>query len=262
VFRDPASLLKLLAEYDFAGRNEAEIRGDWIEPLLVLLGYGLGTRHQIRREEQLRLQPPVRMIGSSRYEIDFTPTVFGERLWIIEAKKPQDDLFASEHLGQAWSYATDPRVRVPLMMLCDGTRIAVFDVTQPEWDAPVYDYAKADLPAKFDELFAVLGAPRVAEAIRVQQLGHLKQALLAQVDLAALDATITDVAEIVKDARPIVIARREEIRREARERLDREGDVAVDKAGMWGHAAKLNGPYWFRQSDSIAPSSSLYDSRR
>jgi hypothetical protein len=249
VFMDPATVLKLLADYDFSGRNEAEIRGDWIEPLLVLLGYGLGTRHRILREEQLRLQPPIRMIGSSRHEIDFTPTVFGERLWIIEAKKPQDDLFAMEHLGQAWSYATDPRIRVPLMMLCDGTRIAVFDVTQVEWDTPVYDRAKADLVATFDELFGILGAPRVAEAIRVQQLGYLKQALQAQVDLAALDATLTDVAEIVKEARPIVIARREEIRREARDRLTREGDAAVDKAGMWGHAQKLNGPHWFRQAD-------------
>lgn len=249
MFVDPTALLKLLADYDFAGRNEAEIRGDWIDPLLMLLGYGLGTRHRILREEQLRLQPPIRMIGSSRHEIDFTPTVFGERLWIIEAKKPQHDLFSLEHLGQAWSYATDPRIRVPLMMLCDGTRIAVFDVTQAEWDTPVYDRPKDDLEASFDELYAFLGAPRVAEAIRVQQLGHLKNALQAQVDLAALDATLTDVAQIVKDVRPTVIARREEIRREARDRLTREGDAAIDKAGMWGHAQKLNGPHWFRQSD-------------
>ena len=100
--------LQLLADYNLSGRNDEEIRGDWIEPLLRLLGYGLGTRHRILRETQLTLDPPVRMLGSSRHRIDFVPTVFNRRLWIIEAKRPQENLFADEHLGQAWSYGTPP----------------------------------------------------------------------------------------------------------------------------------------------------------
>jgi len=178
--------LRHLASYDFQGQNEAEIRGDWIEPLLRLLGYGLGTRHRILREEPWQLRPPVRMIGSKRIEIDFVPTVYGHRLWLIEAKRPQEDLFAPPHLGQAWSYATDPRVRVPLMVLCDGTRFAVFDVTTEKWDEPVFDRPKASIADSFDELFQLLGAPRVAEAVRKRQLRHLHEALEAQVDLAPL----------------------------------------------------------------------------
>jgi type I site-specific restriction endonuclease len=190
-----------LAEYDFTDRNEAEIRGDWIEPLLRLLGYGLGTRHRVNRETQLQLRPPTRMIGSSRIEIDFVPTVFGHRLWIIEAKRPQDDLFSGDHLGQAWSYATDPRVAVPLMVLCDGRRLAVFDVTRANWDTPIFDAPKATLPETFGELFATIGAPRVAEATRRRQLLHLREALEAQVDLDALEATVRDVQGIVDAAR-------------------------------------------------------------
>jgi hypothetical protein len=189
------------------------------------------------------------MIGSSRLEIDFVPTVFGHRLWVIEAKKPQTDLFDDEHLGQAWSYATDPRIRVPLMVLCDGARLGVFDVTRDEWNSPAYDHPKADLPEYFDELFSFLGAPRVAETLRQLHLAHLRQALEAQVDLRALDLTVSEVQTMVEEIRPRIHERREEIRREAREGLARKGSAAVDAAGMWGHAGGLNGPRFFRWTD-------------
>jgi hypothetical protein len=244
---DPRNELELLASYDFKDRNEAEIRGDWIDPLLRLLGYGLGTRHRILRESQLRLEPPVRMIGSTRYEVDYLPTVFGHRLWIIEAKKPVQDLFSDEHLGQAWSYATDPRVRVPLMMLCDGTRLGIFDVTIEAWPSPVLDVKKEDLPTAFDRVFEWLGAPRVAERIRLRQLEHLRSALEAQIDLGALDRTVEAVNGMVEEIRPAVAERRREVREEARHRVESKGQAAIDAAGMWGHAQHVNepmGPSW------------------
>lgn len=235
--------LELLAGYRFDGRNEAEIRGDWIEPLLRLLGYGLGTRHEVLRERSLALQPPVRMVASSRLEIDFVPTVFGHRLWIIEAKRPQHaDLFSDEHLGQAWSYATDPRISVPLMVLCDGTRLGVFDLTKVEWHNPVYDRPTAQLPESFSDLAGWISAPRVAERVRTTQLSHLRTALEAQVDLTAVDRTLGDVDAMVKAVRPIVQERREQIRREARDRVQERGAAAQDAVGIWGLAQALNGP--------------------
>ncbi len=243
--------LEFLSAYCFEGRNEAEIRGDWIEPLLRLLGYGLGTRHDVLRERSLPLQPPLRMIGSSRLEIDFVPTVFGQRLWIIEAKRPHnsDSLFSKENLGQAWSYATDPRIAVPLMVLCDGTRLGIFDVTLPEWDTPVFDRPKSDLPECFEELFKWLGAPRVAERVRERQIMHLRTALETQVDINALDSTLAEVKAIVDDLRPVVHKRRKEIRQEARERAQTRGAAAVDAAGIWGRAQHLNGPLFSTVAD-------------
>lgn len=243
--------LRDLAQYAFEGRNEAEVRGDWIEPLLRLLGYGLGTRHRVLREQQVQLPDPVRMIGSKRIEIDFVPTVFGDRMWIMEAKRPQEgsDLFSPEHLGQAWSYATDPRISVPLMMICDGTRLGVFDLTRSDWDTPVFDHPKESLPEKFEELFDLLGASRVADRLRRDQLKHLRSALLAQVAEEPLDRTLNDVRELVAEARPIVRRRREEIYREIRSRIEEAGTPAIDAAGIWGLAGHLNGPLWTTLSD-------------
>jgi hypothetical protein len=251
VERGPPNDLHLLAEYRFEGRNEAEIRGDWIEPLLRLLGYGLGTRNDVLRERQLKLAEPIRMIGSKRIKIDFIPTVFGERLWIIEAKGPQDgeDLFSPEHLGQAWSYATDPRVDVPFLVLCDGTRLGVFDLTRVDWEEPIFDRPMTGLAESFEGLLGILGARRVAERVRRDQLKHLRSALMAQVDYKALDDTLEEVSKIVAEARPVITERREQAYAEARERVETRGGAALDAAGTWGLAGHLNGPLWSTLKD-------------
>jgi hypothetical protein len=238
--------LESLAAYDLADRSEEDIRGDWIDPLLRLLGYGLGTRHRIRRDLPLRIRP---MIGSRRLEIDFIPTVFGHRLWIIEAKRPQSDLFAPDHLDQAWSYAMDPRIHASLMVLCDGARLAVFDVSKHDWEEPVFDHPKSELPAHFDELFELFGAPRVAEAIRLRQLSYLREALFAQLEESVLDRTLEDVSAMVEQARPIVAERANSIRQEASEQLEIAGQEAVDAAGMWGFVPMINRPLFFRLVD-------------
>ncbi|CUR59667.1 hypothetical protein NOCA1190026 [metagenome] len=235
--------MERLAQYSFDGRSEADVRGDWIEPLLRLLGYGLGTRHPVNREHSYELREPTRMLGSTRIRVDFEPTLFERRLWILEAKKPSsDDLFSTAHLGQAWSYATHPEVDVPLMALCDGTRIGVFDVTRVQWETPVLDMLQADLSARFGELQAVIGARQVAESIRSRQLRHLRGALESQLDLAALDRTLTDVRQIVEAARSVVVARREQVRSEARAAADKAAEAALLAAGSGGEAQRLNVP--------------------
>lgn len=235
--------LDRLAAYSFEGRSEADVRGDWIEPLLRLLGYGLGTHNPVNRENSFELREPTRMLGSRRIRIDFEPTVFERRLWILEAKKPSSgDLFAADHLGQAWSYATHPEVDVPLMALCDGTRIGVFDVTAVQWDSPVLELYQHTLASRFGELQEALGARQVAESIRARQLRHLRGALEAQLDLATLDRTLIDVQHIVDEARSVVIARREQIRSDARAATDAAAEAALVAAGSWGEAQRLNVP--------------------
>jgi hypothetical protein len=111
--------LTALAAFDFAGHDEQSIRDQWISPLLLELGYGLGTAN-VMRPATLELSPPLRALGSTRWKIDYAPTVLGVGMFIVEAKHPSEDPFADEHLGQAWCYATDPRVAVPLIVMTNG----------------------------------------------------------------------------------------------------------------------------------------------
>ncbi len=239
MYGSPPQLLRALADNDFSGQDEQAIREQWIYPLLMLLGYGVGTPNHV--DIPFKVAAPVRAFGSKRWEIDYRPTVYGVGLWIIEAKAPDEDLFSDRHLGQAWGYATHPRVDVPLMVLANGVRLCVFDVTQERWEDPVLDIAQPDLPQRFAELEASLGARQVAEFVRRRQLRHLRQALAVELDDEALDRTIEDVRAIVEEARPEVEARRRAVTSDAwAEYFQREERWGAE-VGVWGIAFSSNG---------------------
>ena len=204
MFTTPQQWLSHLATLDFEGHDEASIREQWIFPLLTLLGYG-DPRHRIDIPFKVDLADPVRAIGSHRYEVDYRPTIYGVGMWIIEAKKPAEDLFSPQHLGQAWSYATHPEIDVPFIVMANGQRICIYDISKREWDKePVIDIAQIDLPGEFTQLDEALGARRVADFVRRRQLRHLRTALMAQLDENVLDETLRDVEAIVANARPAV----------------------------------------------------------
>lgn len=242
VFMSPNHLLQALAEYDFSGQDEQAIREQWIYPLLSLLGYGIGTPNHVDIPFKVDLRPPARALGHKRWEIDYRPTVHGVGLWIIEAKRPDEDLFSEQHLGQAWGYATHPRVDVPFMALANGTRVCVFDLAEDIWEKPFIDIEQADLPSRFAELEAVLGARRVAEEVRRRQLRHLRTALRAQLDDDALEQTLADVRAIVDEARPLVEANRAAVRADAWVQRERERDKAAREIDVWGNAFAANSP--------------------
>lgn len=221
-----------LARFEFDGLSEQAIREQWIYPLLMLLGYGLGTRNGVEIPLTLELRPALRMLGSHRWEADYRPTVLGTGLWIIEAKRPDEDPFAPDHLGQAWCYATDPRVRVPLMVMTNGRVIGVFDLTREEWDEPVLHMEHRELTERFAELESVLGARQVAEFVRRSQLSYLALALEAQVDEDVLDNTVEDVRGIAERARPRVRANRNELWFSSWQAGDAEWRRTVRRAGV------------------------------
>ncbi len=241
--------LAALAAYRFSGRNEAAIREDWIRPLLDHLGYGIDTLNEIEYEESVALRKPVRLLGSHRLRVDYLPTVLHRELWLIEAKAPTGDIDSQEHLGQAWSYATHPEIHVPLMALADGSRIVVYDVTRPEWDVPVVDIAASELVPRFGELEAVLGARKVAEFVRRQQIARLGVALRAEIDPSVLDATVREVKALADQARPHVTQNRRAIVQDQAQQ-DRLMLEQVNAAsGMWGIAQHHNGPLGFSRAD-------------
>ena len=241
IFGSPRSLLEALARFDFSGLDEEAIREQWIYPLLQLLGYGLGTPNRVDIPFKVDLASPVRALGSTRLEIDYRPTVHGHGLWIIEAKRPDADLFTELHLGQAWSYATHPRVDVPFIVLANGVRLGVFDLGEDRWDVPILDIQQSELPARFPELESILGARKVAGVSRRRQLRHLRRALAAQLDEEALDQTVRDVQAIVDEVRPEIRAKQAAVTSEAWNELFQRWADGDEDAGVWGIALAANG---------------------
>ncbi|HXN61165.1 MAG TPA: hypothetical protein VN886_12010, partial [Acidimicrobiales bacterium] len=206
--------LRELSNYQFEGKNEQAVREEWIFPLLLHLGYGPTTLNAVTFGDQLKLRRPLWKLGSKRIEIDYRPSVLGHELWIIEAKAP-GAVDVDEHLAQAWSYATHPEVNVPLVVLADGTHFALYDITAIEWDEAVLDIPATDIESRFAEIFEVLGARTVATAVRHRLLNRLRTALDAELDLGALDDTVSRTKEIVTQVRPSVLENRRRVTDEA-----------------------------------------------
>lgn len=234
--------LQTLANYDFAGQNEQAIREEWIYPLLQQLGYGAGTLNRIKFEQPVELRDPVRQLGSSKFQVDYQPTVLSRGLWLIEAKRPSADTKNPKHLGQAWSYATHPEINVPLMAIADGSSIVVYDVTRVKWEEPVADIPARELLDRFQELVHVLGAKSVAAFVRKSLFSKLQQALEAELDLNVLNTVVDEVRAIAERARPSILENRQSVRADQRNQDQIVQDRIDRYAGLWGMAQEVNGP--------------------
>jgi len=222
--------LQQLARYRFEGKSEQAVREEWIAPLLVHLGYGGDTLNEIRYELPLRLAQPFRRIGRQRVDVDYVPTVLGRGLWILEAKAAASEAW-EDAISQAWLYATHPEVDVPFMAVADGTRIAVYETTRPDWDAPACDLPTPELARRFSELTAVLGAQHVTQAIRTRTMRHLGTAMRAEISEGRLGEYVQEVRELSEEARPTV---RENYLSVVRDQFGRERQLEDDAVAAGG----------------------------
>lgn len=242
------TVLRDLSRYHFDGKSEQAVREEWIFPLLLLLGYGPTTLNEVHFEESLKLRHPVRMLGSKQFRVDYFPTVLGRRLWLIEAKAP-GKVDALEHLGQAWCYATHPEVNVPLMVLADGARLTIYDLTITDWDQPVLDIPSTDLEARFDNVLNLLGARTVARSMRRRVFDYLQLSLNSELDLAALSETFGETNKIIRLARPQILENRRRIVSAADQERSAADDEMLRTAGLSGMAQEMNVPFGWTWGD-------------
>lgn len=231
--------LQQLARYRFEGKSEQAVREEWIAPLLVHLGYGGDTLNEIRYELPLRLAQPFRRIGRQRVDVDYAPTVLGKGLWILEAKAAASEVW-EDAISQAWLYATHPEVDVPFMAVADGTRIAVYETTRTDWDAPVCDLPTPELAQRFPELAGVLGAQHVTSAIRKRTMRHLGTAMRAEVSEARLGEYVQEVRALADEARPSVRDNYSSVLRDQFVRERQQEEDAVAAAGIFAVGAWAN----------------------
>ena len=108
--------LKRLIRLDFSSWSEADIREEFIVPLLKLLGYRKDLDYSISREESFSLSPLFLQIGRTRIKLDYICSVRKQKFWIIESKpgglsKDRDDQeLTMEDIAQAHFYSLHPEI--------------------------------------------------------------------------------------------------------------------------------------------------------
>ncbi len=69
-------ILRRLAERDFRGLNETDVREAFLAPLIDTLGYIRGTDYTVLTEEQYKLNPFFHSVGSKRIKLDYRLTTY------------------------------------------------------------------------------------------------------------------------------------------------------------------------------------------
>lgn len=147
--------------------NEADVRGEILDPLLRRLGYAMTGEATIRREHHLvypflylgRKKPgkDLRLQGNA----DYTLEVAGHARWTLEAKSPAAAL-DDDVLQQAWSYAIHPEVQSTYFAICNGKHFLLFATSSAWGSNPLVSCTYAELDSRFDEVKAFLGPSQIA----------------------------------------------------------------------------------------------------
>jgi hypothetical protein len=142
-------------------RTEADVREEFVTPLLRLLGYD-HARDEIQRGANLTT--PFKS-GTKRKEYivpDYLIKLDALICFALDAKAPGQTqerakqlVLDPKHVAQVYSYAAHREVQAPLFVVSNGQYTAVFETASTSLD-PILIVAQPDLQAQFSELEARL----------------------------------------------------------------------------------------------------------
>jgi hypothetical protein len=157
LFQD--QFIKYWKSLDFSTWNEADVREDFIAPLLKILGYAKNTIDNITREPSLRLQEKYHRIGRKQIEIDYIPTIRLKKFWIIEAKPGNNKEMNFGDLLQAHFYAIHPEINARFIVMANGWEVRVYDaLVAGDWDDHICLCTQENCETTFSELANILGS--------------------------------------------------------------------------------------------------------
>lgn len=203
--------LKRLSELQFQTFNEADVREEFLVPLIGLLGYQRNSDYSVLREESYRLNPLFLTVGSSRIKLDYRFNVYKAGFWLLEAKgarcadTAQQPKITDNMIEQAHFYAHHRDIDCPLFGVSNGWWTNLYDRDSDDPRQPILSISHSDLPAKFAELYALLAASQVTFWIKRRLLTRIEQALSADVDLARIDEFVRAAQAAAGRARPKVL---------------------------------------------------------
>jgi hypothetical protein len=159
---------------NFDGMNEADVRGEVIDPLLRLLGYQSGTEFNIVRERALRY--PRMSLGRKkatdpeiRGRPDYILEIRGLDRWVVEAKPPNVDI-SQDDIEQAYSYAFLPEIAAGYFVLCNGRRFLIFKTIDGPGALPLVELTYEQLGPKMQVISNILGPASFRRALLSQHI--------------------------------------------------------------------------------------------
>lgn len=161
---------------NFDRMNEADVREEFIAPLLTELGYRSGSENHAAREVPLSLRYPRSFLGRKnkkkdpylRGRADYVLEVSGHARWVIEAKPPQESIDL-DSIEQAFSYASHPEIRAVYFAISNGREFRIYRTSAPPESPPILQMEYADIERDTSPIFNLLSADAIKRDFPFEQ---------------------------------------------------------------------------------------------
>jgi hypothetical protein len=211
-------LLDKLSKKDFTNFKEADVREEFLTPLLTLLGYEKNTDYEVEREEGFSFKgaliPFSKMylrIGKSKKKLDYICNVRKNNFWIMEAKSGSKKKINEKDIEQAYSYSLHPKVNCRYFLVSNGWQTNLYDrnkflleeeanIFEPILSIPHHEIAK-----KFHELNYKIGAPNVVFNVKEDcLLREIKKTMSSEIYINRLEQFEWKVQKVLRETEPKV----------------------------------------------------------
>lgn len=204
---DERTELMRLSQMDFSNYSEADIREEYIVPLLVMLGYRKNQDYSVSREDSFALDEAFLNVGSSRIKLDYLFSVRKQFFWLIEAKKgigsreiEKDDIY------QAYFYSQHPNIDTIYFGVCNGWYFNLYEREKFTDSAkPIISVKSCELNDKFLDIDRIIGATQILPTIKTELLRRTKKILSAEVALERLEEFKRKSDSVISEVRPYVL---------------------------------------------------------
>lgn len=202
--------LEKLAVLPLEKFGEADVREEFLAPIVALLGYERGGDKDVLREDTHSLSELFVMLGRHKYKLDYRFIIRKQGFWLLEAKPascadPKNPPgITAEDIGQAFAYALHPQIDAPYFAVSNGWWFCLYDRDSGRQD-PILKISQAELPKRFDELRQILGAEQITFHLKRRLIGRIEQVLSADITLERSEEFLREVERVANKVRPKVL---------------------------------------------------------
>jgi hypothetical protein len=204
--------LERLSKLKFSTYTEADVREEYLMPILTLLGYRKDLDYSVSREKTFKLNNLFLQVGSTEVRLDYICSIRKEYFWLIDAKKgkckdpTKPPKIRDEDVSQTYFYSLHPTINCKYFVVSNGWYLNVYDRDEINNSKnPILSIAHTEIKDRFYELDNILAATQLIPHIKAKLLSNIEKVLSSEVSLERLEEFVKEVEKITHKVRPKVL---------------------------------------------------------